>query len=104
VHGTVGFAPREWILWSTHRFFLILLIHRDNSTRMEDMADFRAKRGPYGNERVNPHEPNERKYWCQKFTCTDVQLMHAVRAVGTSADAVRSFLKGKKVSPESQRT
>ena len=56
----------------------------------------KLKRGPYGNHRVNPHEPNEVKYWCQKLTCTDMQLKHAVRAVGTSADAVRDFLKGKK--------
>jgi hypothetical protein len=56
----------------------------------------RAKRGPYANNRVNPHEPNEVKYWCNKFTCSDIQLKHAVRAVGTSADAVRVFLKGKK--------
>lgn len=58
--------------------------------------DNKIKRGPYGNHRVNPHEPNEVKYWCQKLTCTDMQLKHAVRAVGTSADAVRDFLKGKK--------
>jgi len=56
----------------------------------------KAKRGPYGNHRVNPHEPNEIKYWCQKFNCTSMQLTHAVRAVGTSAEAVREFLKGKK--------
>jgi len=60
------------------------------------MAYEKAKRGPYANHRVNPYEPNEVKYWCQKFTCTDMQLKNAVRAVGTSADAVRDFLKGKK--------
>jgi hypothetical protein len=65
------------------------------------MADFKTKRGPYANNRVNPHEPNEIRYWCQKFTCTDTQLKHAVRAVGTSPDAVRHFLKGYKVSLES---
>jgi hypothetical protein len=62
------------------------------------MSDYRVKRGPYASDRVNPHEPNEVRYWCQKFSCTDIQLMHAVRAVGTSADAVRQFLKGKKAS------
>jgi len=62
------------------------------------MAECKAKRGPYANNRVNPHEPNEVKYWCQKFTCTDIQLKHAVRAVGTSPDAVRHFLKGKSVA------
>jgi transposase len=56
----------------------------------------KPKRGPYANSRVNPHEPNELKYWCRQLACTEAQLMHAVRAVGTSADAVRRFLKGKK--------
>jgi len=37
------------------------------------MAYEKAKRGPYANHRVNPYEPNEVKYWCQKFTCTDMQ-------------------------------
>jgi hypothetical protein len=60
------------------------------------MSVGKAKRGPYGNHRVNPNEPNEIKYWCQKFNCTGPQLTHAVRAVGTSAEAVRDFLKGKK--------
>lgn len=60
------------------------------------MAYSGAKRGPYADKRVNPHEPNELKYWCHKFTCTEIQLRHAVRAVGTSADAVRDFLKEKK--------
>jgi len=62
------------------------------------MAEAKAKRGPYADNRVNPHEPNEVKYWCQKFSCTDIQLKHAVRAVGTSPDAVRHFLKGKTAS------
>lgn len=56
----------------------------------------KAKRGPHGDHRVNAHEPNEVRYWCQKFNCTGIQLKHAVRAVGTSAEAVRDFLKGNK--------
>lgn len=65
------------------------------------MRDDKPKRGPYATNRVNPHEPNEVKYWSRKFACTDMQLKHAVRAVGTSADAVRSFLKGKTEARES---
>jgi hypothetical protein len=64
------------------------------------MRDDKPKRGPYANNRVNPHEPNEVKYWSRKFECTDMQLKHAVRAVGTSADAVRGFLKDKKSKAE----
>lgn len=62
------------------------------------MSADKPKRGPFANDRVNPHERNELKYWCQKFACTDMQLKNAVMAVGTSAEAVRDFLKGKKVS------
>lgn len=61
------------------------------------MSAERCKRGPLATNRVNPHERNELKYWCQKFACTDIQLKNAVTAVGTSADAVRNFLKGKKL-------
>lgn len=68
----------------------------DETLRKEAMTGL-PKRGPYADKRVNPHEKNEIRYWCQKFTCTDIQLKNAVRAVGTSADAVRDFLKGKKV-------
>jgi hypothetical protein len=59
------------------------------------MPTFRAKRGPFANDRVNPHERNELKYWCQKFACTEFELKNAVAAVGTSTDAVRHFLKDK---------
>ncbi|MGA3117097.1 MAG: DUF3606 domain-containing protein [Syntrophobacteraceae bacterium] len=55
----------------------------------------RAKRGPFANNRVNPHEQNELQYWCRKFTCTALQLKNAVTAVGTSPEAVRHFLKDK---------
>lgn len=59
------------------------------------MAAKRPKRGVLATDRVNPHEPNEIKFWCQKFTCTDMQLKNAVMAVGTSVEAVRVFLKKK---------
>ncbi|MGC8491736.1 MAG: DUF3606 domain-containing protein, partial [Syntrophobacteraceae bacterium] len=57
------------------------------------MHNSKLKRGPYANNRVNPHEPNEIKYWSQKFNCTEMELKHAVRAVGTSPEEVRNFLK-----------
>ena len=53
----------------------------------------KPKRGPNADNRVNPHEPNEIRYWSQKFDCTEMQLKHAVRAVGTSAEAVLKFLR-----------
>ncbi len=62
------------------------------------MSADKSKRRPFASERVNPHERNELRYWCRKFNCTDMQLKNAVMAVGTSVEAVRDFLKGKKVS------
>jgi len=56
------------------------------------MGKDKPKRGPFANNRVNPHEPNEIKYWSRKFDCTEMQLKHAVMAVGTSPEAVRNFL------------
>lgn len=53
----------------------------------------KPRRGPHADNRVNPHEPNEIRYWSKKFDCTEMQLKHAVRAVGTSAEAVLKFLK-----------
>jgi hypothetical protein len=59
------------------------------------MSNSKVKRGPFANNRVNPHELNEVKYWCKKFDCNVFQLKNAVTAVGTSPDAVRHFLKDK---------
>jgi hypothetical protein len=59
------------------------------------MSTIRSKRGPFANNRVNPQEKNELKYWCQKFTCTEFQLKNAVTAVRTSTEAVRHFLKDR---------
>lgn len=59
------------------------------------MFDKRTKRGHFATDRVNPHEKNELKYWCQKMNCTEMQLKNAVMAVGTSAKAVRQFLNPK---------
>ena len=57
------------------------------------MRDNKPKRGPFADNWVNPHEPDEIKYWSRKFDCTEMQLKHAVRAVGTSPEAVQKFLR-----------
>ena len=59
------------------------------------MFSNKPKRGPFANDRVNPHDRDELNYWCQKFSCTDLQLKNAVTAMGTDPDAVRHFLKGR---------
>ena len=59
------------------------------------MSSDKFKRRPFASDRVNPHERNELRFWCKKFGCTDMELKNAVTAVGTSAEAVRDFLRGK---------
>ena len=56
------------------------------------MSDDLTKKRPQDASRVNVHEEWEVKYWCQKFGCTQAQLVAAVHAVGTSAEAVRRYL------------
>jgi hypothetical protein len=59
------------------------------------MPDDLTKRRPQDASRVNIHEPWEVRWWCSEFGCTEQQLRNAVAQVGTSADAVRRYLKGK---------
>ncbi|MDM0037229.1 DUF3606 domain-containing protein [Variovorax sp. J22P271] len=40
-------------------------------------------------------EPHEVQSWTQSLGCTAEQLKEAVRAVGSSAEAVRAYLKKK---------
>lgn len=52
------------------------------------MADDRNLRGPQDSSRVNLEQDYERRYWCERFGCTEDQLRRAVAKVGSSADAV----------------
>ena len=36
---------------------------------------------------------NEVRYWCESLGCTEVQLRESVKAVGSSPENVREFLK-----------
>jgi hypothetical protein len=56
------------------------------------MTDDLNKKGPQDASKVNIHETWEVTYWCKKFNCTKAQLEAAVRAVGTSAAAVKKHL------------
>lgn len=57
------------------------------------MPDDLKNRGPRDRSRINIHEPWEVTYWCSHFGCSQLQLINAVNQVGTSAEAVRKFLK-----------
>ncbi len=56
------------------------------------MADNLNERGPQDRSRVNVNEPWELQYWSRKFGVSEEQLKDAVKAAGTSADAVGKHL------------
>ncbi len=56
------------------------------------MADNLNERGPQDRSRVNVNEQWELQYWSRKFGVSEEQLKDAVKAAGTSADAVGKHL------------
>lgn len=56
------------------------------------MPDNLTKKRPQDSSRVNIHEPWEVNWWISKLGCTKSQLIAAVKAVGTSATAVKKHL------------
>ncbi|OLS59236.1 MULTISPECIES: DUF3606 domain-containing protein [Pseudomonas putida group] len=56
------------------------------------MADDLTNRGPQDRSRINLSESWEVQYWTKKFGVTEQQLRDAVKAVGSSADAVQKKL------------
>lgn len=56
------------------------------------MADDKTKRAPQDASRVNIHETYEVEYWTSKWGVTRAELEAAVRAAGTSANAVAKQL------------
>jgi len=59
------------------------------------MADDLKNRGAQDRARINVHEEHEVRSWTQSLGVTREQLESAVKAVGTSADAVREYLQKK---------
>jgi len=56
------------------------------------MADDLSKRRPQDSSKINVHEAWELEYWCKHLGVTAQQLKDAVKAVGTSVDAVKKHL------------
>ncbi|MCS3805052.1 hypothetical protein HNO92_002211 [Chromobacterium alkanivorans] len=48
---------------------------------------------PLDASRINIHEQYEVNYWCKEFGVSKETLIAAVKAVGTSAAQVRTYLK-----------
>lgn len=56
------------------------------------MADDKSKTGSPDRDLVNVNEEYELRYWTEKFGVSAEELKAAVKAVGTSVDAVRRHL------------
>lgn len=57
------------------------------------MSDNKELTGSPDNKRIDIHDPSEVRNWTKSLDCTKPELEKAVEKVGTSADAVRSYLK-----------
>ena len=57
------------------------------------MSDDKTKKGPQDRSRINLDEKYEVDYWTKKLGVSEAELRHAVRNVGSSADAVREHMK-----------
>ena len=59
------------------------------------MPDNKEKTRPEDAKRINVNEDYELRSWSQKFGCSAEELKSAVKAVGTSAEAVEAHIKKK---------
>jgi hypothetical protein len=56
------------------------------------MSDDLTKTGPQDANKINLNETWEVNDWCKKFGITETKLREAVKAVGTSVAAVKTYL------------
>jgi hypothetical protein len=61
-----------------------------------NMADDKTKAGGTDRQRINVNEDYELRGWATKFNVSPEKLKEAVKAVGTSADAVQKHLMQSK--------
>lgn len=57
------------------------------------MSDDKTNRGAQDRSRINTSEDYEMQYWTKALGVNAEQLKEAVKAVGSSADKVREYLK-----------
>ena len=58
------------------------------------MPDDPSKRGNPDRQRIDINDENEVRNWSKSLNVTPDQLKEAVRKIGTSAAAVRDYLRG----------
>jgi len=56
------------------------------------MPDDLSKKCPQDATKINIFEPWELEYWSRHFAVTKVELVEAVKQVGTSVEVVRRYL------------
>lgn len=59
------------------------------------MADDRKRTGAPDSKRINMGQDHEKEHWKKKLGVSGQALAGAIRAVGTSADKVKAYLKSK---------
>jgi hypothetical protein len=59
------------------------------------MSDDRNQRGSPDRDRIDINDENEVRNWSKSLKVTPDQLKEAVTKVGTSADHVRQYLRGR---------
>ena len=57
------------------------------------MPDDKRKKIPQDAKRISLTDPDEVRYWCNRFDCEAGELEEAVREVGDSADAVAAVIE-----------
>lgn len=57
------------------------------------MPDDKTKKIPQDAKRISLTDPDEVRYWCDAFDCTERELKEAVDRVGHSADSVREEIR-----------
>jgi len=57
------------------------------------MSDNKSARNSPDNKRIDVNDPNEVRHWRESLGVSAEKLKEAVEKVGTSAEAVRDFLK-----------
>lgn len=70
-----------------------LLVVIGNQINYKLIMDDKKNTGSPDSKRINIHENYEVEYWTKEFGVTAEKLKQAVAAVGTSAEAVREYLK-----------
>lgn len=67
------------------------------------MADDKNNRGLQDRSRINLSEDYEVRYWTDKFGVSKAQLEEAVRAAGSSAEAVEKELRRSTLGGDSKQ-